>query len=162
MRRPPPISTRTDTLFPYTTLFRSIRWSSGNASVPPSLHAPRSVRAGVQRRLCRAAAHLGAKGDPDAGSLGAAASWSHRRQDRQSLFLLCGVLERRGVPHRFQWQSLGDATCLSNDDPWAAHLVRGAYLARCSDRRRAQNRSEAHTSELNALMRIPYAVYYLK
>src|SRR3546814_15679172 len=24
MRRPPPISTRTDTLFPYTTLFRSI------------------------------------------------------------------------------------------------------------------------------------------
>src|SRR3546814_17581742 len=25
MRRPPPVSTRTDTLFPYTTLFRSLR-----------------------------------------------------------------------------------------------------------------------------------------
>src|SRR3546814_6018363 len=27
MIRLPPISTRTDTLFPYTTLFRSVRWS---------------------------------------------------------------------------------------------------------------------------------------
>src|SRR3546814_18369655 len=30
MMRPPPISTRTDTLFPYTTLFRSI-WVEGPA-----------------------------------------------------------------------------------------------------------------------------------
>src|SRR3546814_14805139 len=31
MIRRPPISTRTDTLFPYTTLFRSIRWRDTRA-----------------------------------------------------------------------------------------------------------------------------------
>src|SRR3546814_14236341 len=43
MIRRPPRSTRTDTLFPYTTLFRSVRYSAGHgrwrhraASIPPS------------------------------------------------------------------------------------------------------------------------------
>src|SRR3546814_9519323 len=37
MRRRPPRSTRTDTLFPYTTLFRSVWWRSAPAgSVGPS------------------------------------------------------------------------------------------------------------------------------
>src|SRR3546814_21018935 len=34
MRRRPPRSTRTDTLFPYTTLFRSSLQSSGSSGVP--------------------------------------------------------------------------------------------------------------------------------
>src|SRR3546814_6367985 len=33
MRRRPPRSTRTDTLFPYTTLFRSVQGRSANAEV---------------------------------------------------------------------------------------------------------------------------------
>src|SRR3546814_3602436 len=49
MIRRPPISTRTDTLFPYTTLFRSCGWRSSSASswsfscscLPSSSH-PRS------------------------------------------------------------------------------------------------------------------------
>src|SRR3546814_14110873 len=36
MRRRPPMSTRTDTLFPYTTLFRSFREGEGMIDTPPA------------------------------------------------------------------------------------------------------------------------------
>src|SRR3546814_10738546 len=86
MIRRPPRSTRTDTLFPYTTLFRSVR--------------------GVRRA------------DP--------------RTDRR----------RRGpAPGR--------------DD------LRHAEREGC-DRRRQRRRSEEHTSELQSLMRISYAVFCLQ
>src|SRR3546814_3892563 len=56
MIRRPPRSTRTDTLFPYTTLFRSVRKaaSSGSAtgamgSVPPSWRITSSARRGRRR-----------------------------------------------------------------------------------------------------------------
>src|SRR3546814_6252445 len=39
MRRLPPRSTRTDALFPYTTLFRSIRWPGGR----PPVHGGQAV-----------------------------------------------------------------------------------------------------------------------
>src|SRR3546814_1082689 len=88
MRRRPPRSTRTDTLFPYTTLFRS------------------SVVAGMRR--------IG--------------------QARQA-----GVQVRQGLRGRAQ------------------------EFARGADRRvLAQARSEEHTSELQSLMRISYAVFCLK
>src|SRR3546814_15993353 len=37
MKRVPPISTRTDTLFPYTTLFRSLISGAPKADTPPVL-----------------------------------------------------------------------------------------------------------------------------
>src|SRR3546814_11044681 len=40
MIRPPPISTRTDTLFPYTTLFRSFRYHAGEEVVVGTLDWP--------------------------------------------------------------------------------------------------------------------------
>src|SRR3546814_4323734 len=80
MIRRPPRSTRTDTLFPYTTLFRS-------------RHAPR----------CRSAARLSA---------------------------------------------IGRRYCLSLLHQW--------------DHGRFERRSEEHTSELQSLMRISYAVFCLK
>src|SRR3546814_3825873 len=88
MRRRPPRSTRTDTLFPYTTLFRSDR--SGRARLPPRPAADAARSAGG-----------------------------------------------------------------------------GAMPARCSDRSRRSpkaraQRSEEHTSELQSLMRISYAVFCLK
>src|SRR3546814_13995155 len=44
--RRPPISTRTDTLFPYTTLFRSLHYESGGrAGEPPALPAARRLLA---------------------------------------------------------------------------------------------------------------------
>src|SRR3546814_16485766 len=48
MRRRPPRSTRTDTLFPYTTLFRSVRWADygphGAGMKPPRMSFSRFGR----------------------------------------------------------------------------------------------------------------------
>src|SRR3546814_5309667 len=86
MIRRPPRSTRTDTLFPYTTLFRSLFSCADRQSQRPKALAPNWKR--LIERL--------------------------RRTDR------------------------------------------------CSGRRTASERSEEHTSELQSLMRISYAVFCLK
>src|SRR3546814_4897034 len=86
MRRRPPISTRTDTLFPYTTLFRSCFLSV--FLLPPSLLL-------------------------------------HKQTQQHSLYLM-DLPECSGIPE----------------------LV--------------PDRSEEHTSELQSLMRISYAVFCLK
>src|SRR3546814_8194430 len=96
MIRRPPRSTRTDTLFPYTTLFRSARLS-------------RTAR-------------------PDA--------WPHQCRDRQHAD---PVHRRRRRGH----QRLRGGPVIA----WMTTLVR---------------RSEEHTSELQSLMRISYAVFCLK
>src|SRR3546814_2665722 len=104
MIRRPPISTRTDTLFPYPTLFRS---TAGHASGVrlPRVPALRSRRCGLRRAV-------GAAGARDGGA-------RHR-----------GV---RGVA--------------ATRERFASALGR---------------RSEEHTSELQSLMRISYAVFCLK
>src|SRR3546814_2122944 len=96
MIRRPPRSTRTDTLFPYTTLFRS----------------PRARTARIQNRRPQESDH--------------------------------GRASRVAVGRRHQG---------------TGHLLRGAGKpAVHTDRRR----SEEHTSELQSLMRISYAVFCLK
>src|SRR3546814_12393671 len=100
MIRRPPRSTRTDTLFPYTTLFRSARAETVR---------PRD------RRL-----------RPDAG------------QDRRHVHR-AAVLARVRLPG-------------------GPRLRRRPQVAH----RRGQLRSEEHTSELQSLMRISYAVCCLK
>src|SRR3546814_3962010 len=94
MIRRPPRSTRTDTLFPYTTLFRSVR------------HVRRDHRAGDRRPR-----HLRAAAD--------------------------------GRARRFGTKAAGMDT---RPRPLAG----------------AAPRSEEHTSELQSLMRISYAVFCLK
>src|SRR3546814_5177100 len=101
MIRRPPISTRTDTLFPYTTLFRSCASTDRHA-------AGHSAR------------HDGAR-------------WM--RDHAQA----AGDLLRQCRPRRADGRSAG-----------ARH------------RRGATPRSEEHTSELQSLMRISYAVFCLK
>src|SRR3546814_7811728 len=91
MIRRPPRSTRTDTLFPYTTLFRSDRRAQ--------------VQAGRQPR----------GGDPEDGQLGMPAA-------RDRVGQVVGEREADYLPYR----------------------------------------SEEHTSELQSLMRISYAVFCLK
>src|SRR3546814_3216099 len=100
MIRRPPISTRTDPLFPYTTLFRSHR-------SPTPLDQVRS-RDG--------------RGVPDAGQ----------------------VHVQHGLPHRFRH---GQSPVGGRDTSCSADDV---------------ERSEEHTSELQSLMRISYAVFCLK
>src|SRR3546814_4343598 len=103
MIRRPPRSTRTDTLFPYTTLFRSA----------PDARAPRSsVRQGW---LCQPPGRLQSH----------TLSFSLLRLTNYSLSFLRGYRSRR--------------------------------CNRCNLRR-----SEEHTSELQSLMRISYAVFCLK
>src|SRR3546814_8088848 len=93
MLRRPPRSTRTDTLFPYTTLFRSSRVDGGESSGPRS--------ADPQPRCGRA-------------------------RDRRPAGMV-----------------LGECAC-------------------ADDHRDREARSEEHTSELQSLMRISYAVFCLK
>src|SRR3546814_7612023 len=94
MIRRPPRSTRTDTLFPYTTLFRSV------------------------------------------GS-------RHRRR-------------RRSMPDRVPETRHTDRRSDPAVRRWNRHLVRGTRG------RLEMTRSEEHTSELQSLMRISYAVFCLK
>src|SRR3546814_5605936 len=106
MIRPPPRSTRTDTLFPYTTLFRSVYGSLRGAE-----------RHGEWR-------------------------YPGERQD--------GAAARRGHDRRNAEARLRDGV----DRQMASRPCR-ALLA-------AARRSEEHTSELQSLMRISYAVFCLK
>src|SRR3546814_4704767 len=106
MIRRPPSSTRTDTLFPYTTLFRSI-----------------SPRLDVGR-LYRLADHA-----------------------RRELRLGDQCSQSPKADHRFR----GPRNLAGDIGPALIHQYR-----------RRQMRSEEHTSELQSLMRISYAVFCLK
>src|SRR3546814_9504726 len=109
MIRRPPNSTVTDTLFPYTPLFRSasaIGFRPARANTRPAL----PVRAGIRGGVCRAGQEPGA--------------WRHRTP--------MDVHPRHGRSGIGYWYSSG---------------IR---------------RSEEHTSELQSLMRISYAVFCLK
>src|SRR3546814_7354241 len=107
MMRRPPMSTRTDTLFPYTTLFRS------------------TDRRG---RLCgRGAA------DPDAGDRAGRGLWRAPARD------IAADRRHGGAGHRA-----------------------GTDRPRRGGDELAGRRSEEHTSELQSLMRISYAVFCLK
>src|SRR3546814_9996883 len=104
MIRRPPISTRTDTLFPYTTLFRSV----GRRSPPDPRNAGRRP-------------HGRGRPSPQHGD-------EHQAPDGPRL------LSR-------------PASSQGPSRPRPAH---------------AHQRSEEHTSELQSLMRISYAVFCLK
>src|SRR3546814_2559222 len=109
MIRRPPLSTRTDTLFPYTTLFRSVgRVSGRRASV--ALHvAQRDAGGSLVGRV---------------GELGAALAVGDRDRDPRA----------------------GHA---AEEQRWRLDHLQ-------------HPRSEEHTSELQSLMRISYAVFCLK
>src|SRR3546814_8497463 len=114
MIRRPPRSTRTDTLFPYTTLFRA----------PRRLHAGRKLP-GID--------HINARS---------------RRRHRDST-----SEEKRDARHASA--ACREVRCFAAVD--FRHLAR-ARLAQAENVRR----SEEHTSELQSLMRISYAVFCLK
>src|SRR3546814_4411780 len=122
MIRRPPRSTRTDTLFPYTTLFRS--------------QGPERHRLRWPRRLLVHRSRPGARQWPR--------SW--RDLLRQGRWLAYHPPAHRGDgPERHRpLARRPDALCQRDDD------------------RTRLGRSEEHTSELQSLMRISYAVFCLK
>src|SRR3546814_4140200 len=117
MKRLPPRSTRTNTLFPYTTLFRSKNHQQGKRNVKADVYLrfmPKCRRLGrvqVHRDDCEKRSHQSAHADQ---------------------------------PFRITCQQ---------------HISRPTAPPR--DRILTQ-RSEEHTSELQSLMRISYAVFCLK
>src|SRR3546814_1799260 len=118
MIRRPPRSTRTDTLFPYTTLFRS------GEQVPR--HRRTQEPAGRDLRQVGGGHSVGAEGPGVPGMV-------PRPEPGAGVHAARGVCEvHRGVRGR------------------AAGLLQ------------AVRRSEEHTSELQSLMRISYAVFCLK
>src|SRR3546814_7421479 len=120
MIRRPPRSTRTDTLFPYTTLFRS-------DGLRGLRHLARVERV-LRQRVPPAVEALGQGGD-------CRRDWAAQR----------GEAGGKGFQH-----TVG-----------ASRVVQVAESE--VPRRLAQpHRSEEHTSELQSLMRIPYAVFCLK
>src|SRR3546814_5575169 len=125
MRRRPPRSTRTDTLFPYTTLVRSGGISERNRVA----RAKKGIAAALvhQRVAPETLGHLGAARLPDERDMihiGAAVG------------PLKGARQRRG------------SIALVKSFAWDDFVI--------------QIRSEEHTSELQSLMRISYAVFCLK
>src|SRR3546814_1290344 len=122
MIRRPPRSTRTDTLFPYTTLFRSTppRTACRRCSVPRHWDSGAArVRPGQRARSVPAVHHL---------------------RDR--------LVRRQPRRARLSAQHQGDGYTLSIGH-FNSHVISSI------------TRSEEHTSELQSLMRISYAVFCL-
>src|SRR3546814_9316091 len=119
MLRRPPRSTRTDTLFPYTTLFRSEAGQDDRHQQPAA------------GRHDQAAEHLGVPAGGDWGD-----PFLH-----QCLLLHVDPELRAKIFPRYE------------DRPGVDFCGRPALGA---------NRSEEHTSALQSLMRISYAVFCLK
>src|SRR3546814_2145893 len=122
MIRRPPRSTRTDTLFPYTTLFRSEDVGAKGLQKRP-LVAPTKEQCLVQSHPPLA------QGKDHALVRRCRASGDQRGANRRVLGRKCPL-----------------------------NLVQGRQKAF----ERATRRSEEHTSELQSLMRISYAVFCLK
>src|SRR3546814_15717260 len=122
MIRRPPRSTRTDTLFPYTTLFRSP----------------------LRRRRC-----------PGAGRAGAEDDLGSTDPDRSPALPSVAAGYRAGPAGEFR---------LGGTDRWqdADRGWPGADVSVLFLRDAYHSRSEEHTSELQSLMRISYAVFCLK
>src|SRR3546814_4198938 len=112
MIRRPPRSTRTDTLFPYTTLFRS---------------------------LVEAIFHLAAEHLADSGQLLSEPAEQAAEIALPPVFFLAGLEEPAYTLER-----------------------RMGGIAQALLQARVHVRSEEHTSELQSLMRISYAVFCLK
>src|SRR3546814_6192274 len=126
MIRRPPRSTRTDTLFPYTTLFRSCHRS-------PAVLRPLSLPRRPQPRLLRTK------------SFSCRCSLRHWRDERRRQGCEGARCQRSIVmlPRMKVRTEIGEE--VTEQQPHQARL-----------------RSEEHTSELQSLMRISYAVFCLK
>src|SRR3546814_7012181 len=126
MTRRPPRSTRTDTLFPYTTLFRA-----------PVVHGDRAAaerRRRDQLEPSRAREPALVQGRAVAGDP--------------------GVYEEPVLVDQVQPIQLGRKLAATEEHPGRRRVLELLHS-------RAQ-RSEEHTSELQSLMRISYAVFCLK
>src|SRR3546814_8897524 len=132
MIRRPPRSTRTDTLFPYTTLFRSVR-------------VPKGIRPGQVIRL----AGQGTRGGNLLLEIEYAAHPQFEVDGRNIIYTLPVA----------PWEAALGATI---SVPTLGGKVELKIPAGSEAGRKLRLRSEEHTSELQSLMRISYAVFWLQ
>src|SRR3546814_5719755 len=143
MRRRPPRSTRTDTHFPYTTLFRSI--SGAAAATGQIAKAAAAARAAgipviyFQNGWDAGYAEAGGPGSPN-WPKSSALKTMRRQPDLQGKLLAKGGWD----------YALVDALAPQPGDMVIAKSRYSGF------------RSDEHTSELQSLMRISYAVFCLK
>src|SRR3546814_2705855 len=140
MIRRPPSSTRTATLFPYTTLFRA------------HVHG---LAAAVDRRLGDQRADTG-RGTPGAAQVFRAGRlWHPAGQGGR----------HRGLPDHHERHPGDPEAHRPAENPVRPYGRARQAAEAAGDLRRARHRprrSEEHTSELQSLMRISYAVFCLK
>src|SRR3546814_6703713 len=137
MIRRPPRSTRTDTLFPYTTLFRSeaYEWQSPELALLASLVGQlglKDIATTLTQRLRKIT------GDDDAQRTHLAVQNWITRLGLQASDVLGGI-------------TVSDAGREIGSVAIVQHAIRQKHLR--------ANRSEEHTSELQSLMHISYAVF---
>src|SRR3546814_8470946 len=172
MIRRPPRSTRTDTLFPYTTLFRSADSRRSNAiQKPVSEDRQLSVESSLEGGPGFAAGDVG-------GEVGIVVQYSRSVQPAQHRYhqQIAGAeraIEPVGVAKATGKVAQPDADAVLEGTQ--ALLVPGLValedldevavedrrLHRVERGKHPCDRSEAHTSELQSLMRISYAVFCL-
>src|SRR3546814_1204180 len=128
MIRRPPRSTRTDTLFPYTTLFRSLAVAG---------FRPEDIEVVAQQNLLTV-------------------TGTRAEDDGQGEYLHRGIAAR-AFERRFQLADFIEA----GDARFENGLLSIALRRVVPEAMKPRQRSEEHTSELQSLMRISYAVFCL-
>src|SRR3546814_825713 len=179
MLRRPPSSTRTDTLFPYTTLFRSGSTVYADPRSPPTGSLGESGRAQPRSTAairCRNDNFTGLKNGSEGPmkltdvrstalglSVAALLAGSAAVAQAQETFITIGTGGQTGV-----YYQVGGAVCRLVNRNTAEHHIKcthttGGSVDNINGIRNGDlNRSEEHTSELQSLMRISYAAFCLK
>src|SRR3546814_7988077 len=135
MIRRPPRPTRTDTLFPYTTLFRS----------PARQPATVAIAIGRSRSFSQAP-HKTTFGSP-----------------MTEFMARCPSRAKRSLSSSFNLLESAPPSAAATSEPILTAMGHDGCNSRTSTTNLAYSlRSEEHTSELKSLMRISYAVFCLK
>src|SRR3546814_10521908 len=153
MIRRPPRSTRTDTLFPYTTLFRSfvIKEATGHFDLAYRVN----VMGLYGRSLAKRAIQLSPQ-EPGAGAIVDFVRCSYLGLDNHPSIVRGAVdaITDYGSLHWSCARTRLSFALLRDLEAEISQLFRARVVA--------FSRSEEHTSELQSLMRISYAVFCLK
>src|SRR3546814_1140647 len=151
MIRHPPTSTHTDTPFPYSTRFRSPDQRQSRLLIPKNLHSPREVYQCHARKITA-----------DFAGLPPVTKCTFEVQPRG------GQLATTKQAHALELQSKDKRLHVVPAFPNLNKPIAGGdgirELTRVEVRTKKpiESRSEEHTSELQSLMRISYAVFCLK